>query len=151
MNAPEILRIAEQQGVTIKAHGEVIRFKPKDLPPLVSNLIQSHKTVLLDYLTNPSTASNTAPDLQPNDSRALHAFIGLMNRHRQTLIKGGYSPDQARIKRRKWREAVIKRLGIYQDAMDEIEGVLIGQGLLKICMHNIHIEASDGIPIQANR
>jgi hypothetical protein len=151
MNAAELLSIAKQQGVTIQVHGEAIRFKPKDAPPLVCNLIQSHKAVLLRHLTHPTEASNTAPTLKPDELRALHAFIGLMNRHRQTLIKGGYSPDQARIKRKKWREVVKSRLGIYQDAMDEIEGVLIAQGLLKVCIHNIHIEASDGIPIQGNR
>jgi hypothetical protein len=77
----------------------------------------------------------------------MNGLWALLERRQKTLIKGGYSPDQALVWVSDWYRVVMSRLNIGRDAMRDIEHSLIMAGLIKIDRHRNYVEPSDGVPM----
>ena len=167
MNAYDILKVAQQHGMTLQADGDLLVFEyPENQPPPpdLIDLLRNHKADLLAYLAGQSTprpASNHTAIQQPqhitgypltsDQSRAMNGLWALLERRQKTLIKGGYPPDQALVGVSDWYKVIMNRLHIGRDAMRDIEHSLIMAGLIKIDRHRNYVEPSDGVPMTAEQ
>lgn len=156
MNAHDLLTLAHGYGVEVHANGEKLKVQFDENsppPPNLIDLLRNHKADLLAYLAGqrlpmpPSNQHTGATPLTSDQSRALNGFHALLERRRQTLIRGGYPPSEALVSVDAWYKAIMTRLQIGRDAMRDIERSLVLAGLIKIDRNRNHVEPSDGVPL----
>ena len=155
MNAHDIVRLVEQQGATIKIHGDMLEVVNGQALPLETvNLLKQHKPDLLAYLL----AGNALP-LQPaNDppmtawerlkKRAIGAYDYQLRQASTNLVSKGYSDVNARVKRSDWQDSIKRVMTLSNDQVDRIERELIQDGLLCFDCGGIYLTLGDGVRIE---
>jgi hypothetical protein len=159
MNATKIIRLVEQQGATIKLHGDVLEVvNGQSLPPETVNLLKQHKPDLLAHLAagkvqqiiEPLDHHNDSPQLTHEMVRALNGLDYLMNQKRSSLRKNDYPESNAMVSREEWRTVVIRVLHIHWQAMDVLEDRLYRLGALGYQQGRIYVVRGDGEPNTRN-
>lgn len=141
MNATDIIEIVEQQGATIKLHGDGLEVvNGQNLPPETVNLLKQHKPDLLAHLS-----AGNAPMIEPlehsNDEptpwerlkhRAMGAYEYELKNKISHLIQKGYSDrlDNATVNRKDWRTSIQRVMHLSYEQIDRLERELIQDGLL---------------------
>lgn len=157
MNATDIIKIVEQQGATIKRHGDVLEVvNGQCLPPETVNLLKQHKPDLMAHLLagdarliEPLDHSNDEPVLTIPMHRALNGLDYLMNQKRHNLRNNDYSESNAMVSREEWRTVVMRVLHINWQDMDVLEDKLYRVGAYRVLSYvsrDKHI--SDNLNIQ---
>jgi hypothetical protein len=150
MNTQDILKLAQRHGVQIHAKdGQLLLQADAPPPPEFIDILKQHKPDLLTYFSSQDEPQNQ-PFQHQNDGlttrqqRAINGLKHLTSVKQQNLIKNGYLPDNAKVKRTEWREAVMRTLFIQWWVMDELEDELWRMGA--ICYNDMHIVLGDWTP-----
>ena len=152
MNATDIIKIVEQQGATIKRHGDVLEVvNGQCLPPETVNLLKQHKPDLMAHLLagdarliEPLDHSNDEPVLTIPMHRALNGLDYLMNQKRHNLRNNDYSESNAMVSREEWRTVVMRVLHINWQDMDVLEDKLYRVGALGYLQGRIYVVRGNG-------
>jgi hypothetical protein len=152
MTTLDLLHEFEQLGVSIWREGDALKFDAPTgtMTPERINLLKQHKPDLLAFLSAGNAATieplehrNDAHELTGLQQRALNGLIYLIDRKRQSLIKGGYAPDNALVTREEWRTAVKRTLNLNHDRMDKLETELYQVGAIGYEASRLYVVVGD--------
>jgi hypothetical protein len=150
MTTLDLIHEFEQLGVSIWREGDALKFDaPIGTMTLERiDLLKQNKSDLLAFLSAGNSAK-IEPLEHQNDAltglqqRALNGLIYLLDRKRQSLIKGGYESDNAKVGRDEWRTAVKRTLNLNHDRMDKLENDLYMIGAIGYEASRLYVVVGD--------
>jgi hypothetical protein len=150
MTTLDLLHEFEQLGVSIWREGDALKFDAPTgtMTPERINLLKQHKPDLLAFLSAGNATieplEHRNDGLTARQQKSINILKNSIEKKRNNLIQNGYLPDNAKVKRTEWREAVMRTLFIQWLVMDELEDELWRMGA--ICYSDMHVVLGDWTP-----
>jgi oligoendopeptidase F len=154
MNAHDLLTLAQDHGVKVRANGEKLKVQfdeSRPPPDKLIDLLRNHKADLLAYLASqskhPTHHTGAYVALTANQSRALAAVGMLLQRAQQRLTRQDKPISDAEVSVTEWHTKVMQRLELSRDQMRDLERSLVVLGMIKIDSHRNYVSLSDCQPL----